>query len=188
MELKDFISQLLRNWVFILVFALAGLIVAFLFNQNQKETFQASLLLYLKPVIVTELPEASSSANYYSQLMVRDFSDSLVAFLLQPEIQKEIAKKFQLKKLTPQILRLIVREEKEEQAKATILEVAGVIKEESKKFTEGKEGFFQIETLTPPPSLERIDPHKTLNLMVSLLLGLVFGILVVSSRFYLYPK
>jgi capsular polysaccharide biosynthesis protein len=188
MELKDFVSQLLRNWFFILVFVFLGLVVAFFFNQNQKEAFRASLLLYLKPATVAESQERGSTDNYYSQLRVKEFSDSLIAFLLQPEVQREVGRKFQIKKLTPQILRLIVEEEKAEQAKTSVLEAEGAIRSETKKFEENEKGFFQTETLTLSPSLEKIDPHKTLNLIVGLLLGFVFGILAVSTKIYFYPK
>jgi len=188
MELKDFVSQLLRNWFFISVFIFLGLVAAFFFNQNQKETFRASLLLYLKPTIVAESQERSSTDNYYSQLRIKEFSDSLIAFLLQPEVQGEVGKKFQIKKLTPQIFRLIVEEEKVEQAKTSVLEAEEAIRSETKKFEENEKGFFQTETFTPSPRLEKIDPHKTLNLAVGFLLGFVFGILVISTKIYFYPK
>jgi capsular polysaccharide biosynthesis protein len=188
MELKDLITQLLRNFFVILIFTTIGLVAAIVFNQNQREVFSASLLLYLKPTLVSGLKEANSSADYYGQLRVRDFSDTLIAFLLQPEIQKEIGRKFQLKKLTPQVLRLTLEEGQAEQAKKVVLEVAAKIKERSKKFEEEEKSFFEVEILTPSPSLEKIDPPKILNLITGLLLGFVLGILTISAKIYFSPK
>jgi capsular polysaccharide biosynthesis protein len=188
MELKDFIRQILHSWIFILVCAFLGLATAFFFNQSQKTTFQASLLLYLRPEVVSGLQETNSQTDYYGQLRVGEFADNFIVTLLQPDVQKEIGSNFKLKKLAPQVIKLSVEGEKSEQVSTTALAVVEAIGGTNKKFIEKDHSFFQVEKLISNPSVEKIEPHKVLNVFVGLVLGVVFGILIVSAKNYFHPK
>jgi len=188
MELRDFLSLFLRRWFLVLAFSFLGLLAALFYNQSRKEIFQASLLLYLKPKNTIELKAEDSQNKYYTQLRIREFSDSLITFLLQPEVQGEMGKSFQVKKLTPQIFKVSVFGNNPDQAKTLVLETKEAIENHIKKFEENGQSFFQLEVLTSSPRLDKIGSEKILNLVVGFLLGFVFSILFVATWIYFNPK
>lgn len=186
--MKDFVYKLCANWVLIVLFVVIGLLAAFVLNQKQKTFFEASFLVYLKPVTANQWEKSDVSAGYYSQLRVRDFADSLIAFLLQPEVQNKTTGQFRIKKLTPQLLKLQTVGRSESEAYGLINQVEQVVKEESKKLSNSEDVFFQLERLTSSPSLQKNEPNYFLNLLVGGLLGLTLAVLFLATKFYFYPK
>jgi len=188
MELKDLLKLYLKNWLLVFIVGFLGVVFAFVYNQSRNEVYEAAFLLYLKPQTISKPEIKNATDEYYSQLKVRDFSDSLITYLVQPEIQKEIGVGFQLKKLTPQILKLITSEQNPKSARNTAVEAVNKIKTKVEVINSDGTSFFSIEKLSEEPSLKKVDPHKNLNLVVGLLTGFLIGILVVSAKSYLYPK
>lgn len=184
MEAKIVISVLFRHWIILFFCALVGFLGGFLYGRSQRETYTASILLYLKPRVDSTREEK----DYFAQLRTRDFTETLVALLSSEDSQKEAGVAFRPRKSAPQLIKISTVSLSEDKAKADI-EKAIVFGENKVGVLAGEaDPFLSLDRVSKDPSISKSQPKSILTTIVGGILGFILGAVFVALKVYFYPS
>lgn len=115
MELRDFLKILKSNYYFIVIFAVLGILFAWLTTAKISQGYQLSQVFYLHQ---TENPN-DIYGGYYSQEKARNFTDTAIAIIESPDFATQ-AVSLSAKKLAPQVVRITASAKSQQVAKDSL--------------------------------------------------------------------
>lgn len=183
MEARVVISVLFRHWIIIFFAVVIGLLGGFLYSLLQRETYVASVMLYLKPRIDLE----SQEKDYFAQLRSRDFTETLVALLSSEDSQKEAGVAFKPRKVAPQLIKISTVALSESEVKEDIEEARVFSENKLNKLAGEADPFLSLTKVSKEPFISKTSTKPILSTIVGLFLGFTLGAVFVALKVYFFP-
>lgn len=198
MELKQYLTIFKKHWLFILVFALSGATVAYLFSAKLPSGYQQDQLFFISSSQTES--EGYTFEGYYGQEKARNFTDTAIAILESPEFLIETSipdAKISAHKLTPQLVRITVTSTNPEAAAGLMPEIASNFNQKIRDLTESDQTILsdktsllsdktslQITAVGPGSPTYYVAPSKKIYIPFGFAIGLTFAGFVIALKTY----
>lgn len=109
MELKELIIVIRKNFIYVIVLALIGLLVGYSSSRFFSSGYQHTKEYFLAEPSVSNQTGDIRSENFLQQEKSRNFTDSAIAILQSPDFQSEVlmvGDSLVTQKMAPQVIRL----------------------------------------------------------------------------------
>lgn len=177
MEIKQLVKMLKKYAYIILMFAIFGLIIAFILTRNHQQGVKVEQLFLIPPPSSNLAEPSTAGSFYYGQEAARNYTDTAVAILESPDFALGIANNSQItaRKVAPQIIRITVGASNQASAQAHLNQAVSAFNQNA-----------QLKLTPIGQSAQLVPQRASMKIMLSagVLTGTIFALLVISLKEY----
>lgn len=184
MELEKFLRILKKDLLVLIICAILGVAIALIFLSLQKDGVTVQQTFYITSRI------SPNTANdiydgFYREERLRNFTDTAVSLLQTPDLFEGInlGVVVSTRKLSPQLIRITAKAATSQNATAAIQSTASQFNAKMESLE--KNSPLVLEPISNSPQIQKTDRNQALMVASGLGAGLILGIFLVSTKFYL---
>lgn len=206
MELKEFLFVLRKNWMLITLITAVCVVVAAIITRLIPSKYVASIDVYVTRKATQESDQYYTYDGYYSTRssvqytdtvsglfqslqIVRDAAlevqedNSYVKAVDEPEnlssdvdYLRKISKRITVEDVAPQVINVSFKHGDIEKSKLWVSSLGEVVQNKVVVLNKESDGNFRVD-VSPEPLVEEVNPSLIINIVVSLMSGLLIGVL-----------
>lgn len=184
MELEKFIKIFKKDLLVLIICVSLGLAAALIFSGLQKDGVTVQQTFYITSRI------SPNTANdiydgFYREERLRNFTDTAVSLLQTPDLFEgtDLGVVVSTRKLSPQLIRITVKAATSQSATAAIQSTTLAFNTKMESLE--KNSPLVLEPISNSPQIQKTGTNQVLMAASGLGAGLILGIFLVSTKFYL---